>query len=315
MAVRVLTSADVEDLVTFDDAVACLETAFCVQAKGGVAAWPPSLMRSDGALLILRSGGIAGQHRMGVRVTTGPHNPSYALVYDTPSGRLKSFMAYPFSDLRLDATVALGTRVLAPATVRQLTLLGTGRLALGLIESVCRVRPVERIAAFSRHEGPRREFAAKASAALGIPVTPVDDPERAVSDSDMVLVITNATTPALHGSWLAPGAFVVAAGLRSEVDDEVFIRASQIVTTSKVQEMNVHDYREDWPLVRALRSRNLDFEAHVLELGQVIAGEVARSPGIVVLREAQGGFGDIALASLGYERALALGRGVELDIS
>src|SRR5438552_677073 len=101
MAVRILANAHVEELIDLPLAIECLTAAFASQAEGGIAAWPPSLMRSDGSLLILRSGGMANSHRYGVRVTTGPYNPSYALVYESPSGQLLSFMAYPFSDVRL----------------------------------------------------------------------------------------------------------------------------------------------------------------------------------------------------------------------
>jgi len=33
-----------------------------------------------------------------------------------------------------------------------------------------------------------------------------------------------------------------------------------------------------------------------------------------VLREAQGGFGDVALAALAYDRAVALGRGTDVNL-
>ena len=63
-----------------------------------------------------------------------------------------------------------------------------------------------------------------------------------------------------------------------------------------------------------MNAAKLDWDA-VAELGEVVAGKVARPSGISVLREAQGGFGDVALASVAYERALELGRGNEVAIS
>jgi ornithine cyclodeaminase/alanine dehydrogenase-like protein (mu-crystallin family) len=115
------------------------------------------------------------------------------------------------------------------------------------------------------------------------------------------------------GAWLAPETLVVAAGLRNEVDDEVFLRASQIVTTSRVQEMNIHDVSDDWPLVKAIGTGRVLWE-DVLELGDIVSGKVKPTGGIRVLREAQGGFGDVALAALAYERATALGRGTEVNL-
>jgi alanine dehydrogenase len=312
MTVRILASSDVEDLVDLPGAIECLTAAFASQARGGIAAWPPSLMRSDGSLLILRSGGMAETHRYGVRVTTGPHNPSYALVYESPSGRLLSFMVYPFSDLRLDATVALGVDRLAAPAARRVGLIGTGRLALGLVQATAGVRGVEHVAVFSRAEEHRAQFATTAKTA-DLPVTPAKSAEEAVDGADIVIVITNATTPALRGAWLPPECLVVAAGLRSEVDEDVFLRASQIVTTSKVQEMNIHDVSDDWPLVKAMTFGNVSWE-DVLELGDVVSGNVKPSSGIRVFREAQGGFGDVALAALSYDRAVAMSRGTDVNL-
>ncbi len=313
MPIRVLASSDVEDLIGLPEAMECMRATFEDQARGGIAAWPPSLMRSDGALLILRSGGLADNHRMGVRVTTGPHNPSYAMVYDTPTGHLVSFMVYPFSDLRLEATVALGVDRLAAPGARRLAMIGTGRLAMGLLKAVAAVRKLDHVAVYSRREEPRAKFADRAREAIGVPVAAVSDPERAVADAEIIVTITSSTTPALRGKWLAPGTLVTACGLRDELDEDVFLRASQIVTTSKVQEMNIHDKSDDWPLVRAMRSGGVDWN-NVIELGDVVSGRVAPADGIRVLREAQGGFGDIALAALAYERAAELGRGTQLDL-
>jgi hypothetical protein len=97
------------------------------------------------------------------------------------------------------------------------------------------------------------------------------------------------------------------------VDEDVFLRASQIVTTSKVQEMNIHDVSDDWPLVKAMTFGNVSWD-DVVELGEVVAGDVKPAPGIRVFREAQGGFGDVALAALSYDRAVALGRGTDVNL-
>ncbi len=312
--VRILSSADTADLIDLPSAMECIERAHLAQARGSITAWPPSLMRSGGALLILRSGGLAEQARYGVRVTTGPHNPSYALIYESPSGRLLSFMAYPFSDLRLAASVALGFGHLAPSEVRRMALLGSGRLAFGVLEAAHHVRPFESLAVYSPTAEHRARFAADARERLGVSAEAADDPRRAVEEADAVLVVTNSATPALQGAWLKPSACVAGVGVRTELDEEVFLRASLIVTTSRVQEMNVHDTSDEWPLVRLTRDGKLDWDC-VVELGDVLAGRVARPEGITVFRDAQGGFSDIALAALAYERAVALGRGTERDVS
>lgn len=308
--VRILKAREVADLLDFADALACIERSFLDQADDGVTAWPPSSMRSGSSMLMLRSGGLGAQGRLGVRVTTGPYQPSYALVFDAPSGDLLTFMAYPFSELRLHATVALAVDRLANPKAGHIGLLGSGRNAPGLLQAICRVRPVESVKVFSPTAEHRARFADRASESLSVPVTPVNEPQEAVESADIVLVATNATAPALQGAWLAPGTHVAAIGDRRELDEEVFTRADLLVTTSRVQEMNVHGLSDAWPLVRLTQAGKVNWD-DVIELGEVVAGRVARPRGISVLREAQGGFGDVALAALAYERAVERGRGFE----
>jgi ornithine cyclodeaminase/alanine dehydrogenase-like protein (mu-crystallin family) len=308
-----LKSSEVEDLLDLPGTIAVLEQVSHEQAAGGVVPWPPSLMRSDGALLILRSGGLPARHRMGARITTGPHNPSFVAIHESPSGRLIGFMAYPFSEMRLAASSALGTDRMARPDARTVAMIGTGRNALGILEAVASVRQLESVRAYSRNAENRQQFATSATQHLGIPVRAVDEAQQAVEGADIVLVATSSTTPAVLGEWLAPEAHVTAIGIRNELDEEVFARASLIVTSSKVQEMNIHDIRDDWPMVRLMRAGRLKLE-DVYELGDVVAGRVGRTSGITVFRDAQGGFGDIALAAWSFERAVELGRGIDVEM-
>ncbi|MPZ14869.1 MAG: hypothetical protein GEU73_10690 [Chloroflexi bacterium] len=308
---RLLTRTDVEDLLDFGEAMACLEHAFEDQARGEISPWPPSLMRNGpGAPLILRSGGLAAQGRMGVRVSTGPGNPSYALLHESPSGALLALMEYPFSELRLAAAVAVGVARLARPDARHIAMIGTGRNALGLLKAVARVRPIASVKVYSRQDENRVRFAAASASALDVAVIPVPSPEEAVAGAEIVVVATNSRTPALRGAWLPPDVLVTSIGVRTELDEEVYLRAKLIVTTSKIQELNIHEVTDDLPLVRLTRSGALDWES-VAELGEVVSGHVSRPGGLVVFREAQGGFTDIAIAARAYDRAIALGRGTE----
>ena len=168
---RVLTRADVEDLLDLGQAMACIRQAFRQQAAGHVEPWPPSLLRSGGALLRVTQGGLSGAGRMGLRVNTvGPSGVGLALLFGSPGGELLCCMAYPFAALRLAATVAIAIDLLATPKARRVGLLGTGQNALALLRGAMAVRPVTSVAAFSRRPEPRAAFAASASAVLGVPV-------------------------------------------------------------------------------------------------------------------------------------------------
>lgn len=307
---RLLRLVDVEDLLDLKSAIACLTRAFQQQAREGVGAWAPNTARSGRAMLFLRAGGLIEDGYIGIRVTTGPATPSYGLVFNANTGLLESFMAYPFTDLRLHASVAIGIDYLAKPDACQVAMIGSGRNALGLLKGACAVRSIREVLIYSPSEEHRHAFAAKASQQIGIPVRAVDEPSAAVEPADIVITATSSNTPAVQGAWLRADAHVTSMGTRAELDDDVFLRAERIVTNSAVHELSVHDAQDWWPLIRLPREGKLDW-AQVVELGKVVTGEVPRPSGISVFRESRGGFDDVALAVEAYERAVALGRGTD----
>jgi len=308
-----LTIEDVIDLIDLPAAIDCLERIYEDQARGEVIPWPPAHGRSGGAQLIMRSGGLPGQGRYGLRISTGPTNPSYALIYGSPSGRLLSMVDYPFSDLRLQASVGVAIKHLAPKQVRRLGLIGSGRLALGLLEAIRSQRRFESVSVFSRDPSNRERFSAEASARLGCAVTAVASPRDAVQGAEIVLTATSSPQAALTADGISEHALVVSIGTRAELDESIFRSASCIVASSRVQELDVPDPTPAFALIRLVSQGEIARDA-VRELGDVVSGQCTPPPGLVVFREAQGGFSDIALASLAFDRARELGRGVEATI-
>jgi alanine dehydrogenase len=310
--VRILAESEVKDLVDLKGAMAAFEKLFAQQARGELVAFPPQHLMGGGANMQIRSGNLKGDQRMGVRIATGTGNPAFALVMEL-NGRPLAFIGYPFSEMRLNASVGLGIDKLAKPGPARVTILGAGVRALGLLEAACAVRQVESIRVYSPTAEHRQRFAPEAEDALGVPVHAVDDPEAAVQDADITIVMTNSRTPALPGAWLPDECLVVSAGTRTEVDEDVYRRASLIVTTSREQELGGGQAAEEWTLVRMTRAGELKLD-DIVELGQVVAGNVAADGGIRVYREPQGGFTDIALAALAYERAVDLDRGIEMSL-
>ncbi|MCI0816126.1 MAG: ornithine cyclodeaminase family protein [Chloroflexi bacterium] len=310
-----LTRADVADLLDLEQAVACIEQAHREQGEGLVTPYPRAIIRSGESYLRVLPGALAGIGRMGMRFSShGANAVAGLLLFDTRDGRLLSLMDYPYSDLRISATVGVGVRHLAEPGAKRVAMIGSGGNALGLLQATCLARPVESIAVYSPTPEHRTRFAHDASAALSIPVVATDGPEEAVDGADVVLVSTPSHVPVVEGSWLAPVAHVSSIGTsRMELADDVFLRAELVVTTSKVQEMSPHEVKDDWPWVRLDRDGSLPWD-DVVELGDVATGRVRRPDGITVLHEANGGFGDMAMATRIYERALELGRGTEWDM-
>ncbi len=330
-----LSSAEVAGLVSLSDAIEVIEavareevagTTVHMAPFGGAHArprgLPPARSSSPGARSggVLRAvgGGAFGLGRIGIRAG------GVSLVFDTDGQALLAIVGSGFSNLRLAASVALAACHLAPPEGRSVGLLGSGRLALPLLEGLCSVRPIERVAVYSPTPEHREAFARRATTALGVPTMAVDRAEEAVGGADIVAVATSSPKPVVTADQIASVAHVVSVGEPHELDASIYVRASKIVASSRQLELELinpsgqHAAQrrglDPVPLWQLLEQGRLT-EEDIVELGEVIAGEDAEpgGSGITVFLESQGGAGDIALANLAYKRAEALGRGFEFQ--
>ena len=145
--------------------------------------------------------------RMGVKlVTVFPGNAArneravgavYAL-FDAGNGApLALFDGEEITARRTAGASAYAAGRLARADARHLVLVGSGRLARGLVEAHAQVRPIERVSLWSR----TAEHARATAAAMredGLPVTAIRDLEGAVRSADIVCCATLSTAPLVH---------------------------------------------------------------------------------------------------------------------
>jgi ornithine cyclodeaminase/alanine dehydrogenase-like protein (mu-crystallin family) len=224
-------------------------------------------------------------------------------------------MGYPFSNLRIGATVGLAIDRFADPKARTVAMIGSGRLATPVLEAAVGVRPIERILVYSRSSENREGFAKTASEKLKVPVLAVNSAQNAVAESDFVLVSTNSPAPAFLGAWLRPGLAIFGVGRPNEFDDDAYLRADLITVTSKTHELGYYDTKLDQPLIRLSREGRIPWNS-VVEFADIIAGKISapdRSTSVVIFRDSQGGYGDLALASWAYEEARRRGLGQEIS--
>ena len=87
-------------------------------------------------------GGLEAQDKHGLRVSvTG--GKSLALLFEISSGDLLAVMGYPFSNLRISATVGLAIDRLSNPRVKSIALIGSGRLAMPILEPAVTVRSID----------------------------------------------------------------------------------------------------------------------------------------------------------------------------
>jgi alanine dehydrogenase len=307
-----LKRSEVADLLDLRQAMAVLEQTLRQQSDGKVKQVAPLRFMNRGMRMVV--GGLEAQDKNGFRVSVSG-GKSLALLFEISSGKLLTLIGYPFSELRIGATVGLAIERFTDISAKTIAMIGSGRLALPILQPACALRSIARILVYSRSEANRERFARQASEALKTSVIPVATPKTAIEEADFVLISTNSPEAALLGDWLRPGLAVFGVGRPNEFDDRVYLRGDLICVTSKTHELDYYDRKLDQPLLRLSQQGEIAWDS-VVEFGDIVSGKVALPElhsSIIVFRDSQGGYGDLALAAWAYDAARRRGLGQEIS--
>lgn len=309
-----LTRQDLDGILDMEAAIDATRAMVIEEVEGSVLHMP-AFGGSGGPRWVMRvvGGALYGVGRLGMRAG------SLSLLFDTETDAPLAIMDLPALDLRLAASVGLGARYLARSDVQRVGLIGSGKIALGILQGLCAVRKIDAVDVYSRTPAHCRAFAARAEQALGIPVVAHDDPEAIIADADILATGTNSRAPVVSYEQIRPGTHVTSSGLAMELDASVYLRADQVVVASRQQEIanSLPTYapgRVTGGVLHDLLSSGALQPEALVQLGDVARGAVAPRNGpkdINVYRDSRGGLSDAALVSCAYDRARERGLGVE----
>jgi thiomorpholine-carboxylate dehydrogenase len=192
------------------------------------------------------------------------------------------------TEMRTAAVSAAATKLLATPDAKVLAILGSGVQARSHVEALRLVRQFEEIRVWS----PTLEHAKDFAQEIGATKMP---PEDAVREADVIVTVTNSTTPVLKGKWLKSGAHVNAVGACRpswrELDDDAMHDGLIFV-----------DSREG-----ALKESGDVILSHAnihAELGEALAGKVSSRENKTTIFKSLGmAVEDIAAAALVYRAA------------
>ncbi|MCX7150828.1 MAG: ornithine cyclodeaminase family protein [Rhodocyclales bacterium] len=197
------------------------------------------------------------------------------------------------TELRTAAVSAVATRALRDRQPKRLAILGSGALARSHALALRAVVPISDIRVWS----PTRANAERCAADIDGTASP--DAESAVRDADIVVTVTNASTPVLMGRWLKPGALVHAVGAPRpgwrELDDAAM--ANYVIADHRLAaETESGDVILSGARVQC-------------EIGEVLAGRVKVPAGVTIIFKALGqAVEDAVAARLVYDAVAANGR-------
>ena len=224
------------------------------------------------------------------------------------------FSDYLIMNARTAAPTGVATRFHARQDATTLAVIGSGRHAPWQVEAAIAARPgIEEIRIFSPTPANRDRLARTLDARLPQSVSSAVSAREAVDGADVVITVTNANTPVIDVSWLAPGAHVNVIA-RGEVDAGTVLEAA-VVSCSWTEQI-LRDVPGFRPISDLLEDGRLS-HADVHDLADVVSGAVPgrRSPDDLTVFLSQGvGMWDAAIARWVLDRVTAAGLGRPLDL-
>jgi len=322
-----LTRGEVVELLTLDECIAAVEAGFRRQAEGGaVGPGVLGLPVPDGGFHIKAAGLRLARFYVAAKINANfpdnmarrglPTIQGVVVLSDGETGLpLALIDSMEITALRTGAATAVAARYLARPEAHVATIVGCGRQGRIQLAALARVRPLERVHAVDADPGLAARFAREMSAQLGLDVRPAASAAEAAPGSDIFVTCTPSRRPLLHRVDVRPGAFVAAVGADNEHKQELepaLMAAATIVVDSLEQCAAIGD------LHHALASGAVSIGQVHAELSEVVAGRKSgrRSAEEITIFDSSGvAIEDVAAAAAVYEKAVAAGRGVTVDLA
>jgi ornithine cyclodeaminase/alanine dehydrogenase-like protein (mu-crystallin family) len=247
MAIRIVTAADVDRLLSYEKLIDALAQAFradiAVPEKIAHLVQLPS--GSEAKVLLMPAWTTSGERFIGHKlVNVFPDNAklgkpsvlgSYVLMSGDTGEPLALIDGTSLTLWRTAAASALAARYLAREDASHLLMIGAGALAPHLVRAHRAVRPITKVTIWNRTRS-RAVATAFALSAGGIEPVLADDLEEAMGEADIVSCATLSEKPLVRGAWLKKGVHVDLVGaftLKTRESDDATIRRARIYVDSR----------------------------------------------------------------------------------
>ena len=318
-----LTESDVQRTMTVAEAVELAEKGIQADGTGQVVGDKFYMQVGEAGFIKPFSGYLAGEELAFVKTFSFfPANPqrfgcsttsSVVLLFDAETGLPVCLMEAGWvTALKTGASTAVTAACLARPDSAVVTIFGAGMLGRMHLRALTRRFTLRRAYVVDILPAVAATYAAELGPELDLPVEPVplEERERAVRASDVVITVTTGNQPLVERRWLGPGAFVARLGSYQEVALDVIASADKVVVD------NWHYVSPRIPeLKMLLQEGRLGFEDVHAEWPDVVAGRKPgrESPDEVIVYIALGIWGEYAaILPQVYRRARALGLGQRL---
>ena len=214
---------------------------------------------------------------------------------------------------RTGAAAAVATKHLARPDSECYGMLGSGRFAKATLIAHARIMNVKEVRVYSPNKEHRERFAKDMESELNLSVRPVDSAPEAVTGADIVLVCTSMNGEldswVIDGEWLKSGVHVTSNGGASELNTNVYAKASRVVVDD-ITEMQ----GQIWDIRRAVAQGVITWDKVVLLPDLVVGKQPGREKesDITLARNRGSGVQDLFPTALVYRKAIEQGVGRDL---
>ena len=324
----VLSRHDVRRLMSMDECIDAVETAFRDHALGRSIS--PGILGSHvpgGGFHVKTAGLVSDRQSVFVAKVNAnfPGNPSrfglptiqgVIVMYDAINGRPLAILdSIEITSIRTAAASAVAARHLARGDAATATVCGCGEQGRSQIRALTRVRPIRQVLAFDTDFAKAERYAQELSDELDVDITPVGELATKTRRSDIWVTCTTSRRWFVGREHVAPGSLVLAVGADNEEKQEIepaLLAESTVVTDVLDQCAAIGDLHHALEL-GVMRRENVH-----AELADVVSG---RRPGrqrdeeIIVFDSTGTALQDVAAAQLVYQRAVATGVGMYVDLT
>ena len=269
-------------------------------------------------------GYIGGEYDMaGIKwIGSGPQNykkglprASVTIILNDPDTKLPLCVAdgTEVSAKRTGASGGVAMKLLSRADASVMTICGAGAQGRTQLEAALIVRStIRKVYVYDIRMESAQRFAQEAMAKYeGIEVIPVETPEAAIRESDIIVTVTLANEPIVHSAWLKKGCLLMNMA-DYEVSYDCVRKADKIVVdnweTIKHRLVSTVALMAHEGLVR-------DEDIHA-QLGQILDGSKTgreNDEEIIYFNAVGTGILDLAVATRCYRKAVAEGKGVTVN--
>ncbi len=325
--VLILDRNDVQKVLTMKEAITVVEEGFHELAEGRVQMPPRQLMTEperNGWIAVMPAY-IKKTKALATKVVTVftenpkinlPTTIATILLNDPETGRPLAIMdAGYLTAIRTGAVGGVAAKHLARSEAHTAGIFGAGFQARAQLEALCEVRAIDEVYVYDVMSEASEKYAEDMSPKLGINVTSVEKPERAVKGCGIIVTASTSTKPVFHGSWLEPGTHITGIGSHMastrELDTEAVRRSKVIVDLREAAE------KEYGEILIPVSEGSLTLDHIYGELGEIITGrKQGRKDDQEITLFKSGGLAiqDTAAAHLAYSKALNAGIGTEIKL-